>query len=258
MLDHLVINVMRNMDEARDLFHALGFQLTPRGHHTLGSINHLMLESEAYLELVGIPESGPQRQDVLDSPLGLNGLVFRTEDADGTYARLERAGLQPCAPSSFSRPVEVDGETQDARFRIVRLAPGIFPAGRVYFCQHLTPELVWRDPWLIHPNGFRALHGIHVESPNPEEEARRYGSLIGATAERSGPGWTIGDGPFTIDVMPGAKPRFASASLLFDDLSQIERYADAAPGVSWHQNADCTGRLSVPKLDLVLDCMQRA
>ena len=42
-LDHVVINVLRRMDEAADLFAALGFRLTPRGHHSLGSVNHLMM-----------------------------------------------------------------------------------------------------------------------------------------------------------------------------------------------------------------------
>ncbi len=42
-LDHVVVNVLRRMDEAADLFAALGFRLTPRGHHSLGSINHLMM-----------------------------------------------------------------------------------------------------------------------------------------------------------------------------------------------------------------------
>ena len=30
-LDHVVVNVLRRMDEAADLFAALGFRLTPRG-----------------------------------------------------------------------------------------------------------------------------------------------------------------------------------------------------------------------------------
>ena len=39
-LDHIAINVKENMDEAYQLFSELGFTLTPRGYHSLGSINH--------------------------------------------------------------------------------------------------------------------------------------------------------------------------------------------------------------------------
>ena len=42
-LDHIAINVKENLDEAYKLFSELGFTLTLRGHHTLGSINHSMV-----------------------------------------------------------------------------------------------------------------------------------------------------------------------------------------------------------------------
>lgn len=164
-LDHLVINTLRGMDDAARIFNALGFALTPRGYHSLGSINHLAMEHRAYLELVGVPDTGNQRQEVLDSPLGLSGLVFRTEDPDALYARLCGLGLEVSAPKSFSRPVEVEGVKHEARFRTVTLGPSVFPAGRVYFCQHLTPELVWRFADMSHPNSFCAIRGLMAQSP---------------------------------------------------------------------------------------------
>ena len=55
-LDHIAINVKENMDEAYKLFSELGFTLTPRGYHTLGSINHSMVFKNDYLELIGTPK----------------------------------------------------------------------------------------------------------------------------------------------------------------------------------------------------------
>ena len=49
-LDHIAINVKENMDEAYKLFSELGFRLTPRGYHSLGSINHSMVFTNDYLE----------------------------------------------------------------------------------------------------------------------------------------------------------------------------------------------------------------
>ncbi|MGT2489324.1 VOC family protein [Methylobacterium oryzae CBMB20] len=138
-LDHVVINVLRRMDEAAELFAALGFRLTPRGHRSLGSVNHLMMTAGPYLELVGLPETGPQRQDVLDSPFGLNGLVVASRDADATHARLAAAGLAAGPPVAFTRPVTVDGREAAARFRTVRVPADRFPAGRLYHCEHLDP-----------------------------------------------------------------------------------------------------------------------
>ena len=48
-LDHTVINVQFDMDRAEGLFRDLGFTLTPRGYHSLGSIKHLMMFGTDYL-----------------------------------------------------------------------------------------------------------------------------------------------------------------------------------------------------------------
>src|SRR5262249_34475828 len=52
-LDHVVIDVRDEMDEATRIYRALGFQLTPIGRHSLGTINHLAMFESNYLELLG-------------------------------------------------------------------------------------------------------------------------------------------------------------------------------------------------------------
>ena len=42
-LDHTVLNVKFNLDTAATLFGKLGFTLTPRGYHSHGSMNQLMM-----------------------------------------------------------------------------------------------------------------------------------------------------------------------------------------------------------------------
>lgn len=162
-LDHLVINTRFATDEAAQCFTALGFTLTPRGYHSLGSINHLMMFDDSYLELIGLPlNTQTLRQEVLDSERGIDGLVMRTDAPDDTAAALAQAGLAAHPVQSFGRPVDIDGVEQQARFRAVRLLPGQFAAGRVYYCQHLTPELVWRSEWLKHANGVHAITALSV------------------------------------------------------------------------------------------------
>lgn len=152
-IDHVVINARDRLDEAAATFHRLGFSLTPRGHHTLGSINNLAILGTDYLELLGVAPGGGGRTDVLDWPAGLNGLVFKTFDSDGTFAALQGVGVPVLPPQAFSRPVEMPAGPREAAFRTVRLERDAAPAGRVFFCHHLTPELVWHDPWRRHPNG---------------------------------------------------------------------------------------------------------
>ena len=249
-LDHLVINTLLGMDAAAAQFSKLGFQLTPRGHHSLGSINHLMVDPANYLELVGVPASGTQRQEVLDSAKGLSGLVFRTDDAEATYARLIDAGFAPQEPILLERPVETGGGVQQAQFRNVRMTAAEFPAGRVYFCQHLTPDLVWRKEWLAHPNGFRGVGAVTISDPNPDAEAARYAALTGGRAE----GLRVKAEGLALTLCEGATPTFTSAELLFDDVDDIAARAAQMDGAEWQNAGAGTVVLTIPALAVTLEC----
>src|SRR5690242_13300 len=205
ILDHVVIDVRDRMEEAAGVFAGLGFQLTPRGHHTLGSMNHLMMFETDYLELLGFGAAGATRPELAPFPVGLNGLVFKTDDADVVYAHASGAGLPILPVQSFSRPVELRGEQRDARFRTTRLDPGKIAMGRVYFCEHLTPELVWRPEWQAHPNGARAIARVVVATGEPRRTASLFAALFGpdSVAEVDGK-CLIGAGAARVELMTPA------------------------------------------------------
>src|SRR5580704_3387707 len=102
VLDHVVIDVRDRIDEAMRCFQSLGFQLTPRGRHTLGSVNHLAMFATDYLELLGFAGDGAIRPEIMRFPVGLNGLVFTTADADSVHAQAAAAGLPILPVQSFS------------------------------------------------------------------------------------------------------------------------------------------------------------
>lgn len=179
-IDHLVINVLKDMDTAHDVFKQLGFTLTPRGRHTMGSINHLMMFDKDYIELIGLPNDGTVlRDELLANPVGIDGLVFQSSDAEKTHRTLTARKLSLTPVQSFSRPVELDGLKTDARFKTVRFTPGQFSAGRLYFCQHFTPELVWRKEWQSHANGAVSVAGFLVVSKQPKKDAAQYCKVSG-------------------------------------------------------------------------------
>src|SRR5258707_458411 len=107
-LDHVVINARDDMDRAADIYRRLGFTLTPRGYHTLGSINHLAMFGTDYLELIGAPPGATDRADILGWPEGLNALVWGTEDAAALHATLAAASIPAQPPGHFSRPAAPD------------------------------------------------------------------------------------------------------------------------------------------------------
>ena len=170
------------MDEAEEAFKRLGFHLTDRGYHTLGSINHLMMFGTDYLELIGLPREAQGqttgRPDVAAAPYGINGLVFKTPDADETYAHLQAIGMAGAPPKSFSRPVKLADGTFDACFRTAHVDPDVFAGGRVYFCEHQTPDLVWRPEWQAHDNGAQSMPEFVVVSTNPGAEAENFAKLL--------------------------------------------------------------------------------
>jgi catechol 2,3-dioxygenase-like lactoylglutathione lyase family enzyme len=188
VLDHVVIDVRDRIDEAMRCFRALGFQLTPRGRHTLGSVNHLAMFATDYLELLGFAGDGTIRPEIMRFPVGLNGLVFKAGNADSVHAQATAAGLPIMPVQSFSRPVALDSGTQDARFRTTRLDPAQVAMGRVYFCEHRTPDLVWRPEWRTHPNGACAIARVVVATADPQRTARLFRDLFGddAVADRNG------------------------------------------------------------------------
>ena len=182
ILDHVVIDVRDRIDEATHRFRSLGFHLTPRGRHTLGSVNHLAMFATDYLELLGFAGDGAIRPEIMRFPIGLNGLVFKTTDADTVYEEAAAASLPILPVQSFSRPVTLDGATRDARFRTTRLDPAKVEMGRVYFCEHQTPDLVWRPEWQSHPNGARGIARVVVATADPRRTAILFRGLFGDDA----------------------------------------------------------------------------
>jgi hypothetical protein len=205
ILDHIVIDVRDEIDRAAERFRGLGFQLTPRGQHTLGSQNHLAMFATDYLELLGFGTGGTARAEIQSFPAGLNGLVFKAEDADEIYRHAVAAGLAMLPVQAFSRPVTLAGATRDARFRTARLDPAGVPMGRVYFCEHLTPELVWRAEWQAHPNGAEAIARVVVATPEPERSAALFEALFGGPAVTAAAGRvTVAAGTARVELVTPA------------------------------------------------------
>jgi hypothetical protein len=209
-IDHVVISVAEELDAAQRQYQKLGFFLTPRGHHTLGSSNHLAIFTNNYLELLGFEakNAGVRPAGAWNTGRGLSGLAFKTPDADSFFKTLQARGvtLEGDAPQAFSRPVDLgNGAARDARFRTFRLDPEATPNRRYFFCQHLDPDLVWRDEWQQHPNGALAVTRVVVEAQAPDTSiallARTFGD--GCIHDIAG-GQRLQTSPGTVDVLSRA------------------------------------------------------
>ena len=178
-LDHVVVNVRDQLDAGLETYRRLGFTMTPRGYHTLGSMNHLAIFGTEYLELIAAPSGDTRRAEILGAPFGLNGLVFGTEDSASLYATLNEAGIPVEPPLEFSRPVELTEGFRDATFRTVRLRPGTVSAGRIYFCHHFNRNLVWRDEWRHHANGAVGIERAVIAARDPSALGQLFMRMFG-------------------------------------------------------------------------------
>jgi catechol 2,3-dioxygenase-like lactoylglutathione lyase family enzyme len=173
-LDHAVI-LVRDLDRARDTYARLGFTLTPRGFHSLGSQNHCVMFGRDYLELMALPERPPAAfqyfADFLVKGEGTGALALATDDAAGVHAELVAAGIAAESPLALSRPVEKLGE---ARFTLVQLPLAVTPGFRTFFCQHHTRDIVWRPEYQTHALGATGIESVVVATSDPAA----YGKLF--------------------------------------------------------------------------------
>lgn len=184
--DHAVITVRERVDEAEAIYKRMGFTLTDRSFHAAGSCNHLMVFERDYLELIGFPPAGQKiRPDLLESPIGLDGLVFKAGDVDAIHRELVARGFPAGEPQSLSRKLTLPGSAveQEARFTTVRFPRGAVQGGRLYYCRHETPHLVWHPPFQSHANGAIGIASFGIAVPDPAAEAARYGRILDVQAE---------------------------------------------------------------------------
>jgi len=180
--DHAVIMVRDQLDALAPDYLAQGFTLSERSVHNIGSTNQLIVLQDAYLELLGWPPGAPPRPEIAQSRLGLEALVFRSDDAHATYTRLKAAGYAVNPEQELTRPARLHDGTSDAsitaRFQTVRFAEQPIAGLRLYFCQHLTPHAVWQPALMAHPNGARRIDHISLAAPDAQDLAARLGRVI--------------------------------------------------------------------------------
>ncbi|MGE0118079.1 MAG: VOC family protein [Dongiaceae bacterium] len=184
-IDHTLVGV-HDLEAARAAWQRLGFTLTPRGRHIgWGTANYCIMLQRGYVELLGIvdPTQFTNNLDLfLAEREGLLGLAFRSRDGDATAAWLRDRGWTPDGPKDLKRALELpEGEVLPA-FRLVHPPPEATPGLRAFFCQHLTPDIVRRNDWVVHPIRAAALQAVVTVVERPADLAAAYVRLFGPDA----------------------------------------------------------------------------
>lgn len=227
VLDH-VAHFVPHIDAASSALEALGFTLTPFSAHShrsepggplvpAGAGNRCVMLGRGYLEIV-MPTGDTQHAGHLRAAIkrytGAHLVAFGTATPEADHARIRKAGFDPLPPVSLQRQIGTESGEGTVRFTVVRVPPGTMPEGRIQFCRQHTPELIWQERWLDHPNRAAALASVILCVADAREAAQRFARYTGLLAQVSGSVWRIDT---------------ARGRLLFLDRETLHRRLDVAP-----------------------------
>ncbi len=203
-IDH-VAHFVPHIDAASAALDGLGFTLTPFSaqSHRLepggpvvpaGTGNRCVMLQQGYLEFLtptGDTPNAAQLRTAIKRYTGVHVIVFGTSAPDADHARLDRGGFRPLEPIALQRQIGTEAGEGTARFTVLRTQPGVMPEGRIQFCRHHTPELVWQQRWMTHANGATGIAGVLLCVADPAEAAQRYTRYSGLLAQSHGAAWRI-------------------------------------------------------------------
>jgi hypothetical protein len=178
-LDH-VSHFVPDLDAAAALLGKLGFAVTPLSAQVAdgkpaGTSNRCVMLEAGYIEILTPTADTPnarRMRERMQKFIGVHLACFGTPDAHAEHARLMAHGFVALPIIDLERKVE--GGT--VRFKVVRVDPPM-PEGRVQYVQHLTPELLWKNP--AHDNGVLALEAVYVCAEDAAAAAARWARFAG-------------------------------------------------------------------------------
>lgn len=185
-VDHMLI-LHQELEAARQAAARLGFRPTPVSTHSphMGTANTTIMlpDRQTYIEYLGIvapTDHNAQMRSALDENGNhVFGLAMRG-NAQEAYESLEAQGLANGKVIDFSREVDLAEGSGTASFSIVQLETGALPGLYGLVCEHHTPDVIWRDDCIEHPNGVRALSAIHGICPDPTAIADDWRRVFGS------------------------------------------------------------------------------
>ena len=174
-LDHVGV-VTADLNAAAREWRRLGFSLTRLARHAppAGTGNRCAMLRHGYVELIATVDAerpSATLERVLARYAGIHILSLAIADEHAALARLRLAGFD--TDIAFSeRPVK----GMLAKFARLPLADA---EPRLQLLHHLTPELVWQEPFLEHLNHAVALEAVVMVADPPAALAARLSRAAG-------------------------------------------------------------------------------
>lgn len=245
-IDHIVLCV-RDLDAARDRFHAMGFTTTPPARHPFGTGNSLVQMGSSFLELLTVVDQeripphgdesfsfGAHNADFLKHREGMSMLVISSTDARADESRWRETGIRTFAPVYFERQAtQPDGSRSKVAFTIAFAIDPQMPKAVFFCCQQHAPEAFWQAEYQRHANGALDFDSVTLVAENPAEHAGFFETLLQQTPQvfKTG-GLDVRTGLGHISVITPALARVRLGDALGPDAEYGTQFAAAAIAVS--------------------------
>jgi hypothetical protein len=187
-IDHVGVAV-RDLDAAAAAWARLGFAPTATARHRAdgvptGTANRCIMLGRGYVELIAVVDPAKPSATLgrfLARYEGIHVLTLAIADEQAALARLHRAGFAAAAIVASDRPAD-EAEPDGPRARFARI-PLTDAEPRLQLLHQLTPELVWQERFLAHPNAAAALDEVIVVADPPAVFAARLSRAAGRPLE---------------------------------------------------------------------------
>lgn len=265
-LDHVGL-VTPDLEASKEDYEKLGFRLTQESSHKgkvtpegkvelWGSGNRCAMFQRGYFEILGVTD--PERyhehfRALLDKFHGVQLVALGCDSAETLYEkrRSDVKGLKEPVEIGRDVPVGLEGEaTTPGLFRIVHLDESVFPEAELFFIEHRTPDALWQESLLEHPNGVTGLAGVVLCSNEPEATASRFAAatLLGAEDLEDERRFALDGGWISVvtperiadlypDAVLAAVPSIVVVSLTVTDLDATRAFLKAN-GITPHRRGD--------------------
>lgn len=204
-VDHIA-HWVADMPGAAQAMERLGFVMTPYTEHTnsvapgepilpAGSANHCIMMREGYLEILTPTADTAISQELragIGRYTGVHLIAFNCDDAEAQRDRLIAEGFDQRPVVALRRETDTeDGSQGTLEFTVIRPVPGVMAEGRIQFLSHHTPDLLWQERWMNHPNTAQRLRDVFLCVEDPEEARVRFERYLGRPATAIEGGFTI-------------------------------------------------------------------
>jgi len=228
-LDHVGV-VGNDLAALAAAYESLGFTLTPFARYADGRIgNRCVMLQGSYIELLAVVDSNARSATLerfIARYAGIHILAFAIMDEQGAMERLRRAGIEQASVDRSARPFD-DADPGGPKAEFVLIQTPEQPEGRINLVRHLTPDVLWQEPFMRHPNNATVLEDIWIEVAEPADAAARLSRLVGCVVvpDPRG-GYALDSAVGRVRLMRGqggVVPRVAQLSLRTSDSNAMIR-----------------------------------